>query len=197
MICLCVQWLTKSWQFAYWMPKSLTPEQTLADISITTRIRMCTEVKVKYWGPIPVVPVWLEYWSYAQLSRFSCLHFSWIFFSFCSLNCKFMNVIWLLMRSIIWIWILPACEDWVLGYSATHTCHTCIGICLFCFWKEVFSWGKWWYSKHCMNLRCSQLLVLTFPEVYKHCSQMNYIFSYLMWMLIFMLRRRKSTNRHE
>ncbi len=23
-------------------------------------------------------------------------------------------------------------------------------------------------------------LFLTFPEVYKHCSQMNYIFSYLM-----------------
>jgi hypothetical protein len=93
MICLCVQWQRKSWQCAYWLPKSWTPEQTLADISVTTRIGMCTEVNVKYWGPIPLVPVWLEYQSYAQLSKFSCLHFSWNFFSFCSLNCKFMNVV--------------------------------------------------------------------------------------------------------
>jgi hypothetical protein len=93
MMCLCVQWQRKSWQFAYWLPKSWTTEQTLADISITTRIGMCTEVKVKYWGPILLVPVWLEYQSYAQLSKFSCLHFSWNSFSFCSLNCKFMNVV--------------------------------------------------------------------------------------------------------
>jgi len=46
-----MQWVRKSWQFVYWLQRSSTGEQTLADISMTTWISMCTEVKVKTRAP--------------------------------------------------------------------------------------------------------------------------------------------------
>jgi hypothetical protein len=41
--------------------KNSAQQQTLGDIRMTTWRSMCTEVKVKYWCQMPLVPVWREY----------------------------------------------------------------------------------------------------------------------------------------
>jgi hypothetical protein len=51
--------------------------------------------------------------------------------------------------------------------------------------------------KQCRKLRSSQFFVLTFPEVYKPCSQMNLHIFIFNVNVDFYVEEKKSTNRHE
>jgi hypothetical protein len=57
-------------------------------------------------------------------------------------------------------------KDWVLGYSATHTCHACIGISR----KEGFSDGN--HGVTLNRVGSSEVYNCVFDlsrELYKHC----------------------------